>query len=225
MNQETKIRYHLLDQIRGLAVVLMIIFHLAYDLSFFGYYDMNYPANPYWYALPRIIVFLFLICVGMGLYEAHYPLIKIKKFNKRLLLIVMWAIVISISTYFMFPERWIYFGTLHCIAFASLASLPFLRFPKTSLIIGSALVISDFIFGLRLPWIELNHKAMDYIPFFPWWGFALIGIFVAKRGWHKLKMPSAPPIEWLGKHALAIYVLHQPILFGLIYLIYKLQNS
>ena len=161
MNQETKIRYHLLDQIRGLAVVLMIIFHLAYDLSFFGYYDMNYPANPYWYALPRIIVFLFLICVGMGLYEAHFPLIKIKKFNKRLLLIVMWAIVISISTFFLFPERWIYFGTLHCIALASLASLPFLRFPIVSLILGSTLVISDFLFGLRLPWLELDHKAMD----------------------------------------------------------------
>ena len=223
MNQDIKVRYHLLDQIRALAVILMIIFHFAYDLSFFGYYDMNYPTNPYWYALPRIIVFLFLICVGMGLYEAHSPTIKVKKFTKRFLLIVMWAIVISISTYFLFPERWIYFGTLHCIALASVASLPFLRFPKISLLLGSVLVISDFVFGYRLPWIELDHKAMDYIPLFPWLGFALIGIFMAKIGFHKLKVPSIPALQWLGKHALAIYVLHQPILFGLIYLIYKIQ--
>lgn len=218
-------RYRLLDQLRGLAVLLMIIFHLAYDLNYFGYYEMNYPANPYWYGLPRLIVFLFLICVGMGLYEAHLPQLRLKKFMKRLLLIVFWALLISVTTYIVFPERWIYFGTLHCIALASLLSLPFLRFPYWAGAIGLTLVITDFVFKLHLPWIELPHLAMDYIPLFPWWGFSLIGLCIAHKGWHKIKMPALLPIEWLGKHALVIYVLHQPLIFGSLYLIYKFTQG
>ncbi len=217
-------RFHLLDQLRGIAVVLMVIFHSCYDLNFFGFYDMNYPANPYWYALPRIIVFLFLICVGMGLYEAHVPQIKLKKFGIRFLKIAIWALVISLSTYFLFPDRWIYFGTLHCIAIASLVSLPFLRFPIWSALLGLVMVVSDFIFGFRLPWINLQHPSMDYIPLFPWWGFTLIGIFIAFKAWHKIKVPSLPPLEWLGKHAFAIYVIHQPVLYGLTYLLYHLSK-
>lgn len=217
-------RFHLLDQLRGIAVVLMVIFHSCYDLNFFGFYEMNYPNNPYWYALPRIIVFLFLICVGMGLFEAHVPKLKLYKFVIRFLKIAAWAAVVSLATYFLFPDRWIYFGTLHCIAIASIVSLPFLRFPIAGGIIGFILIVSDFIFNYHLPWIDLSHPSMDYIPLFPWWGFTLIGIFIASKGWHRLKVPAFFPLEWLGKHALAIYIIHQPVLFGLTYFIYRLSK-
>ena len=210
-------RARLLDQLRAFAIILMIIFHTAYDLNFFGFYQMNYPRNPYWYALPRFIVFLFLTCVGMGLYEAHAKGLILRKFLKRLSLIVGWSVVISIATYLLFPDRWIYFGTLHCIALASLVTIPFLRYPKIALVLGLILVISDFIFGFRLPWFELPHPSMDYIPLFPWWGFSLIGVFIAWRRWDHFHVPSLPLLEWAGKHSLMIYIVHQPLLFGLCY--------
>jgi len=221
----SSLRYHLLDQLRGLAVVLMIIFHSAYDLNYFGIYDMNYPENRYWYALPRFIVFLFLICVGMGLFEAHVPTFHFKKFLSRLRNIVLFAIIISVVTYFLFPDRWIYFGTLHCIALSSVIGIPFLRFPLIGGLIGLGIVVCDFIFGVHLPWFNLSHPSMDYIPLLPWCGFTLIGISIAKLGWHKVKIPKISPLEYLGKHALIIYIIHQPVLFGLTYAIYWLNKS
>jgi uncharacterized membrane protein len=228
MSVEQSRRYPLIDQIRGFAVLLMIIFHLSYDLSLFGYVDLVFTIeSPFWYVFPRVIVFLFLSAMGLSLPLVHLPQIRWNIFWKRFGQISTFAAIISVGTYFLFPTRWIYFGTLHCIALCSLLGLPFLRFPRVSLFIGLALLIPALFWNLTIPWIVLDHFSMDYIPPFPWLGVVLLGFFASHRGWHQLILPGRPFIRWLepmGKHSLIIYLIHQPLLFSTIKMIHYFSS-
>ena len=98
-------RYIMLDVLRGFAVLLMIVFHGAYDLNWFYFIDIDILENPFWFWLPRFIVFLFLICVGMGLSIVHKNGIKWRLAIKRLLKIGGWAFVITVVTYILFPKN------------------------------------------------------------------------------------------------------------------------
>ncbi len=217
-----------LDALRGFTVVLMIIFHFSFDLDYFGIVTFDIVHAPFWYFFPRLIVFLFLFAVGVALTLAHKNGIKWKAFIKRLLLIVFWAIIISVATYYFFPTNWIYFGTLHSIAVVSVMSLPFLKRPWESLVIGLCLFIPSIVWDYNLPWIQLAHSSWDYISPFPWVGASLLGIFAAHKGIHRLDFPNnrlVKSLNYLGRHSLFIYLIHQPILFGLLMLTMKIIRS
>jgi len=218
-SQPLKIRYHFVDELRGVAVLLMVIFHFAYDLMLFGFVQIDFQNDLFWFGLPRVIVFLFLFCVGISLSLVHKTKIHWPKFSKRWLLLVLYAAIISISTYFMFPQRWIYWGTLHCIAFCSLAALPFLRTPNLALILALPLLAGALFFKINIPWILLPHRSMDYIPPFPWLAVALLGIFAASKKFHEYRPPEiiglSRPLRFMGRHALIFYVIHQPLMFFL----------
>lgn len=214
-------RSTLIDAIRGFTIILMIFFHLSFDLTNFGFLSVDIVRDPFWYALPRLIVFLFLFAVGMSLSLAHREKIHWQAFWKRFLKITFFATLISLVTYFMFPDNWIYFGTLHAIALISLASLPFLKRPNLALVIALALFIPSVFWDKNIPWISLPHQSWDYIAPFPWIGACLLGIFAVHKNMHKFTPPDnafVKYLNYLGKHSLFIYLLHQPILFGSVYL-------
>jgi uncharacterized membrane protein len=199
----------------------MIFFHFCFDLYHFGYLNIDIIREPFWYFLPRLIVFLFLFAVGMSLKLTHEDKIKWESFWKRFFKISALALVISLVTYFLFPENWIYFGTLHAIALISLLSLPFLKRPNLSLCFALLLFIFSIGFGKNIPWFLLPHESWDYISPFPWVGASLLGIFAAHKGVHLWQIPANPlegSLNLLGKHSLKIYLIHQPLLFGLVYL-------
>lgn len=218
-------RYPIVDEIRGLAIVLMVFFHFSFDLNLFNFVKIDFSNNPFWWLLPRIIVFLFLFSVGLSLAIGHSDRIKWKKFWQRLLKILLFALIISLVTFFTFPDKWIYFGTLHCIALCSLWALPFLRLPSLSLLIFLGLFIPSIFLDWNIPWFDLNRYSLDYISPFPWFGAVTLGIFLFHKNFHYLELPGSPLLKFLGllgKHALVIYLLHQPIMFGLIWLFSKL---
>ena len=218
----------LLDVIRGFTIVLMIIFHFSFDLDYFGFIDIDFTNDPFWYFFPRLIVFLFLFAVGMALSLAHKNGIKWKSFGKRLLLISFWAVIISFATYHFFPENWIYFGTLHAIAVISVFSLPFLKRPWEALIVGLCLFIPSIAYDVTLPWISLSHTSWDYISPFPWLGASLLGIFAAYKRLYLIDLPLntlVRSLKYMGKHSLLIYLIHQPILFGILMLIMKVKRG
>lgn len=215
-------RYPLIDIIRFTGIILMIIFHLAWDLNVFQYVQIDFNKDPFWYWLPRFIVTLFLISMGMSLALVHKTQIKRNKILKRFLKIIFFALLISVFTYFAFPKNWIYFGTLHCIAFSTILALPFLKTPKLNLFIFLTLFSAFWIFDLKFtPWSKsLGIVSMDYIPLHPWLGMVLLGIsfvhFGLHKKWQSLKLPIL--LTWCSRHSLKIYLLHQGILYGIVYL-------
>lgn len=218
-------RFPIVDEIRGLAIVLMIFFHLSFDLNLFNFVKIDFSNNFFWWILPRIIVFLFLFSVGLSLGISHQGKIKWKKFWRRFLKIVFFALIISLATYLLYPDKWIYFGTLHCIAFCSLLGLPLLRLPYLCLVIFLGLFIPSIFFDYNLPWFSLDNYSLDYISPFPWFGAVTLGIFLFHWNFHQLATPNNPALKFLGllgQKALIIYLLHQPILFGSIWLFSKI---
>ena len=224
----TKKRIPGLDQIRGVGVLLMIIFHLCYDLSMYSLPSVEPSNKIFWYWLPRLIVFIFLFCVGASIRMAHINQFRLKPFLLRFMKIFLAALSISLITYWLYPDRWVYFGTLHCIAFCSLCAVPFARFPKCSLALSITIILPVLLFGYKYPWFELAHPSMDYEPFLPWFYACLLGIFVeSTKVINKVNISprfGGNLLLFFGQKALIIYLIHQPILSGLTYMLHLTQK-
>lgn len=215
-----KSRYPFIDITRGIAVILMIIFHFFYDLSAFNFVEINFQKDFFWYWLPRVIVFLFLYSVGLSLEVSHHKHLKIKPYLIRLLKIGIGAILISIFTYYTFRKSWIYFGTLHCIFFVTIIATPFIKRHYLSLL-AAVIIIALEMIKMPIPFFAMPHASMDYIPLFPWVSITLLAIFSTKFNYYKVRIAPnkiVNAIAYLGKHSFKIYIIHQPILYSIVYL-------
>ena len=223
-----------IDAIRGLAILLMISFHFCYDLEFFNFYNFNIAKNPFFLNYRLIIVNLFLFIVGVSLVLANQNGINWQKVKKRGFILFLSSMLISIVTYFIFPSSWIYFGVIHFIFIASILALPFLNYPLialfSSLIIiylyFNGIISMHFLFNLVANSLHLpKYYTQDLVPFIPWFATVLLGVSFAKFGFYKVldikENFIVRKLAFLGKYALIIYLIHQPILFGLFYLIAK----
>lgn len=218
-----KPRWPFIDYLRATAVILMIIFHFSFDLKAFRYVQIDFTGDLLWWVFPRVIVFLFLFSMGISFEYAYERAFNWRKFNIRLLKVGLGALGISLFTYFAYRNRWIYFGTLHCIFVCSLLIIPLRNKPKLCLILALALLV-PLLFGVRWPWVKMAHPSLDYIPALPWLGVVLLGMSAKHGGIHKIKMPENSFIEFLSQHSLFIYLIHQPILFGAVKLFYTLTH-
>jgi uncharacterized membrane protein len=236
-------RIVLIDTLRGLALIAMASYHFTWDLEFFGYLEPGTATQGFFRIYARSIASTFLFLAGVGLVLAHVPLIRWHSFWKRFALVAGAAAAISIATYFAFPTEWIYFGILHNIALSSLIGLAFLRAPAFVAALAAVLVLAAMLvdyswapglldsplFDTRLlSWIgfaDTPPRSNDYVPLFPWLAALLAGIAVTRfamtRGWLTgiAEVQTRPNLlSRAGRHSLAIYLLHQPILIGLVYL-------
>ena len=78
-------------------------------------------------------------------------------------------------------------------------------------------------FGFPDPWFWSS----DYFSLFPWTFLYFTGYFVY-RLWKAEQIPGAnclnrkiPLLTWMGKHSLIIYMIHQPIIFGVLELVFS----
>lgn len=230
-------RNYTLDIVRTLAIVLMVIFHFIYDLKFFGYIAWDTPDGVGWQQFRWLIISLFFLCLGVSLTYAHRNSIRISKFLFRVAQISAAALVISIATYFAIPENWIFFGVLHFLAFASLVVVWLVNKPKLSLVIAAIFLIVGIleVFPHRWPFHlffeGLPKYTNDYVAIFPWLGMVFVGVSIAHSQWFQsdplanqkicYDSKSSSWIVWPGQHSLSIYLLHQPIMMGILYLISK----
>ena len=146
------------------------------------------------------------------------------------------ALIITVGTYFAFPDSSIFFGILHNIAAASLVGLLFLRAPAavTLLAAAAAFILPQYVqselFNVKwLAWIGFSTfppRSNDYVPLLPWLAPFLGGIavsqFVTPRGWlDRFREPSSPRniVASAGRHSLAFYLIHQPVLIGIVYVL------
>lgn len=211
-------RFALIDWLRAFAILLMIVYHFTYDLAHFNLIDYATFNHIAMVVIGRGCLCLFMFCVGYSLAIAHTNKIHWQKFFKRWLKVTLAAALVSLVTYVSHPQYWIYFGILHCISVSSLIALIFLRIPLIALAAGVATMIAFWGWGAHLPWIHLNRPTLDYIAVFPWIGPALIGIGLHYFKLHKhIKAPYSKKIEFLSRHSLQIYLIHQPILISIVW--------
>lgn len=220
-------RFHFLDVLRGIAVIWMIVFHFFYDLNEFRFIYWNFKTG-FWYAFPRVIAFTFLFCVGLSLHYGHFEKFQKNAFLKRLLKLFVAALTISIVTFFSFPLSWIYFGTLHCIFAGSLLGIWFVYHRKSAFVLMIIILLGQYVFGYDIAWVSsiTNKFSMDFIPIYPWFWVILLGILLApylQKFDLLMKIRSTETLDFLGRHSLMIYLIHQPLIFGLLMLVKQIR--
>lgn len=227
-------RIPIIDQLRGIAIILMATFHFCYDLGVYHFINFSMKGTFFpWFRY--VIVTLFFLSVGASLYLAHNPSIQWKKFWWREIKIIGGALIITISTIYLYPKSWIWFGVLHFIALASLLALPMTRFPKIALLTGVTIMLLFNItewFNLHFLWVaysktlNLPRGTQDLTRLIPWIGMVLIGIYFGHaRCFGLKKIPLfilEKPVAFLSKHSLVFYLIHQPPLFALAWLLDKI---
>lgn len=200
----------------------MIIFHASYDLRMFNLVPWDFSTG-FWYAFPRVIAFTFLFCVGASLNYGHTPTIHWKSIKKRTIKLGLAAAAVSLGTYIVFPAQWIFFGTLHCILTGSLLGVLLVNRRKLAGVILALILILQYGLGFGVKWVSavIQKPSMDFIPIYPWFWAILLGILSGpylSRIRHFQNMRPRPFLNFLGQHSLKIYLLHQPIIFGMIWL-------
>jgi uncharacterized membrane protein len=210
-------RLPLLDWARFTAIILMLSYHLTYDLVWQQIAPHNWFYNGWFPWFQQLILFLFMACAGFSLCLLHANKIHWRGFWKRELKLIACAAAVSLGTWIAYPQQWVYFGTLHCIATASLVSLAVLRLPWLAAILAAALLLPFWIAGWTLPWIDLQRATFDHIPLFPWLGFMFIGVAIYHLGWiQRVQIPLPKAVAFASRHSLWIYLAHQPLLLALV---------
>ena len=236
-----KARIWELDALRGLCVLGMIAVHFLFDLTgFYGLMDWEFPPLLVFIADWGGVAFFLIsgVCATLG-----------SRCIRRGLIVLGCGLVVSAVTVAMFKlgiayeSVIIYFGVLHCLGVCMLLWALFRRCPAWALaILGvTAIALGLWFRGITVEnrwlfWLGLLYKGFttsDYFPLLPFLGFFLLGgvlgriLYQEKRSLLPGVNASHPVLrflQWLGRRSLPIYMLHQPIITGLIYLIVIFQE-
>jgi len=220
------------DFYRGLALVAMAAYHACWDLNYYGLISVGIGVDPLWITLQRTILSAFLLLAGAGLALGHADGIKWRSFWRREAVLVAAALAVSAGTWFLFQDYLAYFGVLHMIALGSLLALPFVVMPLWAGILAAVaalalpMLYSSALFDPRwLDWIgffETTPETADLVPLFPWFGVMLIGVIGMRLlrpapafNWSS-RNPLVRALAFLGRWSLIVYLVHQPLLFGIV---------
>lgn len=245
-----QVRQPFLDILRGVAVLWMTAFHFAFDLNHFGFIHQDFYRDIVWTGQRTCILSLFLFCAGFGQAMAVEAGQDWRRFWKRWMQIALCAVAVSAGSALMFPNSWIYFGVLHgmaamlivCRLTAAWGHWLWLAGAGAMLLawlapqIHAALPLASVLDTKALNWIGLiSHKPVteDYVPVLPWlgvmwWGMAT-GQLVISKGWINRPakvsghLPAAPQLAWMGRWSLTWYMVHQPVLMGVLTVVSTLR--
>ncbi len=218
-------RLRWLDLLRSAAIVGMIVYHTAYDLQFFYNLNIDVTAGA-WKVFQVMVASLFLVVVGISAGFWTKSDNAVTKGWRRGWWILSAAMLISLATAIIDPGTWVRFGILHLIALSAFL-LPFLRrlHPAIIAILG--------ILCIALLPLDLMPviASVDYVPPVPWLGPVLLGfamgIPLSVRPQPAHPVQYARPrtgtlgtiLAWPGRHSLAIYLVHQPMILAVLWLL------
>jgi uncharacterized membrane protein len=233
-------RFDSLDALRGVAIVWMTLFHFCFDLNYFGWLKQNFYADPLWTGQRTAIVSIFLFTAGVGQAVALAQGQGWPRFWRRWAWVAGSALLVTAGSYAMYPKSFIYFGVLHGMALMLLLVRLMARWGRWLWLLGAALVALKFL----APWAHAAWPALDflnqplfnwlglisrkpvtedYVPLAPWLGVMLWGMaggaWVLRQRPHWLALDTGAagrPLAWLGRWSLPYYLLHQPLLMGLL---------
>jgi uncharacterized membrane protein len=229
-----------LDMARGVAILCMASYHFSWDLEYFHYLEPGTTSSGLFWLYARLIASSFLFMAGASLSLGHGRGINGQKFLRRFAVIVAAALGITIVTSIAMPQGAIYFGILHQMALASLLGLFVLRWPSPVLILIGVVALALPSFARNplfdepwLLWVGLSETvphSNDYVPLLPWiapflFGMASTKLLINSRFLEKFQSekpvhhPVGRALTYAGRHSLTIYLVHQPLLFGLVWCI------
>ena len=226
-----------LDALRGLCILGMVVVHVIYDLvELYGLIEWEYPPLFTFVQQWGGVLFLLIsgICVTLG-----------SRCIRRGLLVFACGLVVSGVTYGMYHFGFsgksiiIYFGVLHCLGMCMLLWPVFRKLPHWALALAGIALVAGGFYVRSLPWVDTHYlmplgipwkgfASSDYFPLLPYLGFFLLGSALGKSVYRNKEtlLPRVNIKNFLirffllcGKHSLWIYLLHQPILSGIFYLI------
>ena len=229
-----------LDALRGLCILCVIVVHFLFDLQFFIGLNLTLPS---WFQFIQqyggvIFVLLSGCCATLG-----------SRSFCRGLLVFGAGMLISLVTAGMYwlglADRTVivWFGVLHLLGicmmlyplFRKLPSAPLAALALCILLIGYAItglrVSAPFLFPFGL--VTEHFFSSDYFPLFPQLGWFLLGVVLGRTVYAEKRtlLPGGTQnffllrfFCWCGRQSLFIYLLHQPILYGLLELIAALRS-
>jgi uncharacterized membrane protein len=220
------IRLYWLDYARGIAVIAMVIFHITFDLMYFGYIPQGTVYRLEWRLFETAIAGSFLFIAGLSFMLAHGIDLRFRALKRKIGLLALAAGGISIVTYFIFGPYMIRMGILHTILLMSVLAIGLRQLHWVILALLSIGILTIY-FMTDLPiaapswlqWMIVTTKtefSVDYRPLVPWSAPFLLGM-VTFRFISKSPVPNEPikALSFLGQNSLWIYLAHQPVLFGL----------
>jgi len=220
------VRLWQIDFSRGVAICLMASFHFVFDLNYYWDVPVSYQSG-FWYYVGKLsaILFTFIAGVSASLSSRHI---------RRGLVVLGWGLMISLATYLLDPQTYIRFGILHMQGSCMLL-FPLLKNlrPAWLAVTGTAVFfagkwtaeLTGPAFLLPLGVMPTGFQSLDYYPLLPWAALFLYGAALGKLGFGDQAPRSQPqpqpfwarPFSLAGRHSLAIYLIHQPVLIGLLW--------
>jgi uncharacterized membrane protein len=224
-----------IDFLRGVAIILVVGYHLLFDLGefvgikrFLGW--STNLSSVAWTIAQHFFAGLFVLLSGTSSTLTRSNV-------RRGLRLLAVSFAVTIVTYIFDPASAIYFGILQCLAVSML--LYGAAFEKAgafacaawgTLVLGLTAVLPALrkISALRTDWLlpfgltSPSFSSFDYFPLIPWLGVFLIGaglgksVYASKRSLLPWRMPRTF-VDWAGRHSLIIYIVHQPVIMGVLY--------
>ncbi|MDR0917352.1 MAG: DUF1624 domain-containing protein [Oscillospiraceae bacterium] len=233
-------RIEIIDALRGLAVILMVIHHALFDAWQF----LGAPSwvfwNPVFEPLHNLFAGVFIALAGVSS--------RFSRSNwRRGGMCALAAMLVTFVTSFM--GETVKFGILHLLASCMLVYAlceevfkKILQRPKpnprfgvawVALIVGSAIFVARTYFNFPAAWLfgwyPENYHFTDDFPLLPWafvYGFGTwLGRYIRERRFparfYDARVPVLPAV---GRRSMVIYLLHQPILFGIVQVILAVRG-
>ena len=233
-------RFPELDLARGVGILLVVVYHLFFDLTYFG--TGNWISNPLIWAIGRLAAVLLIAVAGISIS------ISIKRWEgksgaafhhaKRVLILAGTAMLITLATWIYPHQGFIFFGIIHFLAVASIVGF----------LIGNSRMAVAMLVVLSLPaWFLLQAHytndvflsilgerngiyTLDLYAVFPWIGLFCVGMLAGDmlygkggRRFRSGRLPTNQLLEWMGKNSLAIYLVHQLVLIGSLMLLLQIR--
>lgn len=231
-------RFKSIDQVRGIGIILMIVFHTAFSINFLNIYSINMWQGG-WFWMAKTVQWIFILTTGITLTIAHH---RGKPRLKHIFKLGACAMLITLVTLLLFKEKMIVFGILHFYTVALILAHPFLKLKLWNIGLGMTLLLLSAPLTQMfndIPWLFFlgmpaggSFQALDYFPLLPWFGVFLMGVGIGNifllPGFQPQTETSAPypfdrlmrPLEKMARHSLVIYLVHQPLIFGALKLLF-----
>lgn len=234
-------RLDALDVARGVAIVAMILYHFVWDLRFLGLIDSHLAGAPAMRLAAHAIGSAFLLVAGVAMVLAHRGRFSPSAFRRQFARVALGAAAVTMATAYFTPEAPVTFGILHALAVGVLVAAPFARArwfvtaPVAVAMIAAPALWRSALFDDPLwQWIGLGLETpltFDWRPALPWVGVMLAGVAAARTPFGQATLIRAAvwraddrPTRALaaaGRRSLAIYLLHQPLLLAVLWLVAK----